>query len=70
MNHKEGFSANLVAAFLVVGASRFSLRFQPRSFGISIMGGPWSAQGPAQNTVKTMLFAWLVTVPVRGCSPL
>lgn len=68
MNHEEGFSANLVSAFLVVGASRFGLPVSTTQVSASsIMGvGLSRHKGLNINTVKTMLFAWLVTVPVAG----
>jgi PiT family inorganic phosphate transporter len=68
MNHEEGFSANLVAAFLVVGASRFGLPVSTTHVSASsIMGVGLSRQkGLNMSTVKTMLFAWLVTVPAAG----
>lgn len=68
MNHEEGFAANLVAAFLVVGASRFGLPVSTTQVAASsIMGvGLSQHKGLNKNTVKTMLLAWLVTAPVAG----
>jgi len=68
MNHEKGFSANLVAAFLVIGASRFGLPVSTTQVSASaIMGvGLGGQKGLNADTVKSMLFAWLVTVPAAG----
>jgi inorganic phosphate transporter, PiT family len=68
MNHEEGFSANLVSAFLVIVASRFGLPVSTTQVSASsIMGvGLGGQKGINTHTVKSMLFAWLVTVPSAG----
>ncbi len=68
MNHTQGFSANLISAFLVIGASRFGLPVSTTHVSSSsIMGVGLSNQtGLNMRTVSGMLFAWLVTVPVAG----
>lgn len=68
MNHEEGFSANLVASFLVIVASRFGLPVSTTQVSASaIMGvGLGGQKGLNTGTVKSMLFAWLVTVPAAG----
>ncbi|PCJ95215.1 MAG: hypothetical protein COA45_12260 [Zetaproteobacteria bacterium] len=68
MNHEQGFSANLVSAFLVIGASRFGLPVSTTHVSSSsIMGvGIANHKGLNMKTVKTMLFAWLVTAPVAA----
>lgn len=68
MNHEQGFSANLVASFLVIGASRFGLPVSTTHVSSSaIMGvGIAGKKGLNMKTVKSMLFAWLVTAPVAG----
>jgi PiT family inorganic phosphate transporter len=68
MNHEQGFSANFVAAFLVIVASRFGLPVSTTQVSASsIMGvGLGGHKGLNTHTIKSMLFAWLVTAPVAG----
>jgi PiT family inorganic phosphate transporter len=68
MNHEQGFSANFVSAFLVIGASRFGLPVSTTHVSSSaIMGvGIANKKGLNMRTVKSMLFAWLVTAPITG----
>lgn len=68
MNHEQGFSANLVSAVLVIGASRFGLPVSTTHVSSSaIMGvGVANKKGLNMKTVKGMLFAWLVTAPVAA----
>lgn len=68
MTHEQGFSANLISAFLVIGASRFGMPVSTTHVSsCSIMGvGLVSQKGLNTKTVKSMLFAWLVTAPVTG----
>lgn len=68
MNHEQGFSANLVSAFLVIGASRFGLPVSTTHVSSSsIMGvGLANQKGLNMKTVRSMLFAWLVTAPVSA----
>lgn len=68
MNHEQGFSANLVSTILVIGASRYGMPVSTTHVSSSsIMGvGLVNQQGLNIKTVKSMLFAWLITVPVSG----
>lgn len=68
MTHEQGFSANLISAFLVIGASRFGLPVSTTHVSSSsIMGvGLVNQKGLNMKTVKSMLFAWVVTAPVAG----
>ncbi|MGK0296968.1 MAG: PiT family inorganic phosphate transporter [Gammaproteobacteria bacterium] len=68
MNHEQGFSANLISTFLVIGASKFGLPVSTTHVSSSsIMGvGLVNNQGLNMQTVISMLFAWLVTVPISG----
>ncbi len=68
MNHEQGFSANLVSTFLVIGASRFGMSVSTTHVSSSsIMGvGLVNKQGLNMQTVTSMFFAWLVTVPISG----
>ena len=68
MNHEQGFSANLVSTILVIGASRYGMPVSTTHVtSSSIMGvGLVNQRGLNLKTVKSMLFAWLITVPVSG----
>lgn len=68
MNHEQGFSANLVAAFLVIGASRFGLPVSTTHVSASSIMGVGLSHRKVLNmkTVSNMLFAWLVTAPVAA----
>ncbi len=68
MNHEQGFSANLVSTLLVIGASRFGMPVSTTHVSSSsIMGvGLVNNEGLNMRTVKSMLFAWLITVPVAA----
>ncbi|MGE3623942.1 MAG: inorganic phosphate transporter [Bdellovibrionales bacterium] len=68
MNHERGFSANLIAAFLVIGASRFGLPVSTTHVSSSAIMGVGLANKASLNieTIKSMLFAWLVTAPAAG----
>lgn len=68
MSSAQGFSANLVATFLVLGASPLGMPVSTTHVSASaIMGiGLSNGFGLNRETVKSMLFAWLVTVPLSG----
>ena len=67
MNHGQGFTANLVTAFLVTVASRFGLPVSTTHvscgslFGIGAVGG--SACWPV---IRHIILAWLITLPLAG----
>ena len=68
MNHEQGFSANLVSALLVIGASRFGLPVSTTHVSSSAIMGVGLVNKAVLNmtTIKPMLFAWFVTAPVAG----
>ena len=68
MNHTQGFSANAVATFLVLFASKLGLPVSTTHVSACSIMGQGMADGHRLNkkTVGSMLFAWLVTVPVSG----
>ncbi|MBI1285403.1 MAG: hypothetical protein GC183_13885 [Thiobacillus sp.] len=68
MNHEQGFSANLIAALLVIGASRFGLPVSTTHVSSSAIMGVGLANKESLNmhTIRSMLFAWLVTAPIAG----
>ncbi len=59
LNHEQGFAANLVSAFLVIGASRFGMPVSTTHVSSSsIMGvGLVNQEGLNIQTVMSMLFA-------------
>ena len=67
MNHGQGFTANLVTAFLVTMASRFGLPVSTTHvscgslFGIGTVGG--SARWPV---IRRIILSWLITLPLAG----
>ena len=67
-NHEQGFAANLVAAVLVIGASRVGLPVSTTHVSASsVMGvGLTHRRGLNMKTVSVMLLAWLFTAPVSG----
>jgi PiT family inorganic phosphate transporter len=68
MNHEQGFSANLISAILVIGASRYGLPVSTTHVSSSAIMGVGIASKKRLNmkTIKGMLFAWLVTAPVAA----
>ncbi len=68
LSHDQGFAANAVAAFLVIGASKFGMPVSTTHVSASaIMGiGLADNKGLNLNTVKSMLLAWVVTVPASA----
>lgn len=67
MNHGQGFSANLVTAFLVVIASRWGLPVSTTHvscgslFGLSLVTG-----GGNRKTIRNILLAWGATLPIAA----
>jgi PiT family inorganic phosphate transporter len=67
MNHGQGFAANVVTSLLVIGASRWGMPVSTTHvscgsiFGIGAITGQgrWAA-------VRSILLAWLVTLPVSA----
>lgn len=68
LNHTQGFSANAVATFIVLFASKFGMPVSTTHVSsCSIMGlGLSDGRGLNKSTVTSMLFAWAVTVPVAA----
>lgn len=68
MDHHQGFAANLISSFLVIGASRFGLPVSTTHVSTSAIIGIGVA-GKSKIDVKvvlSMLGAWVVTVPGAG----
>ena len=68
LTHTQGFSANAVATFLVLFASKLGLPVSTTHVSAcSIMGlGLSNGKGIHKNTVSSMLFAWVITVPLSA----
>lgn len=68
MDHHQGFAANLISSFLVIGASRFGLPVSTTHVSTSAIIGVGIA-GKSHLDLKvimSMLGAWIVTVPGAG----
>ncbi len=64
MNHGQGFTANLVTAFLVLIASRFGLPVSTTHVSCGSLFGLGAVTGQGQwATVRSILLSWLVTLP-------
>ena len=68
MSHAQGFSANLISTVLVMSASRLGLPVSTTHVSASSIMGIGLSRGHGLNrqTVVSMLFAWLITVPISG----
>lgn len=68
LSHDQGFAANALAAFLVIGASRFGLPVSTTHVSASaIMGtGLVDGTGVKWAMVRSMLMAWFVTLPASA----
>lgn len=67
MNHGQGFTANLVTAFLVLVASRWGLPVSTTHVSCgSLFGLGVVTQQGQWKTVQSILLAWLVTLPVAA----
>ena len=67
MNPGQGFTANLVTAVLVAGASRLGLPVSTTHVAVGSLFGIGVVNGTARSrTVLTILLAWLTTLPVAG----
>ena len=67
MNHGQGFSANLVTAALVIGASRFGLPVSTTHVSCGALFGIGAVTGQARwKSIGTVLLAWVVTLPLAA----
>lgn len=67
MNHGQGFTANLVAAFLVSLASFFSLPVSTTHVTCgSIFGIGWGGGKADWSVVRNILMSWLITLPLSA----
>jgi PiT family inorganic phosphate transporter len=67
MNHGQGFTANLVTAFLVIIASRWGLPVSTTHVSCGALFGIGTATGNARwRTIAAIAGAWLTTLPLAA----
>ncbi|QDT00748.1 inorganic phosphate transporter [Adhaeretor mobilis] len=67
MNHGQGFTANLVAGAIVIGASRYGLPVSTTHVSCGSLFGIGATTGQAQKTtILKILLAWFVTLPAAA----
>jgi PiT family inorganic phosphate transporter len=67
MNPGQGFTANLVTALLVIGASRLGLPVSTTHVSCGSLFGIGVVNGKAQwNTILGILLAWVTTLPIAA----
>ena len=67
MNHGQGFTANLVTAFLVLVASRWGLPVSTTHISCGSLFGLGTVTGQGRwATMRSILLSWLVTLPVAA----
>jgi PiT family inorganic phosphate transporter len=65
MNPGQGFTANLVTALLVAGASRLGLPVSTTHVSVGALFGVGVVNGTARSrTVLAILLAWATTLPL------
>ncbi|MGH7825765.1 MAG: inorganic phosphate transporter [Candidatus Binatia bacterium] len=69
MEPDQGFMANLVTGFLVIVASRWGMPVSTTHVSCGSLFGIGLANGQARwEVIRTILLAWLLTLPVAGLS--
>lgn len=64
MNHGQGFTANLVTSFLVIGSSIFGWGVSTTHCSVGALFGIGLANGTARwQMVRQIILAWLITLP-------
>ncbi len=67
MNHGQGFTANLLAGIIIIGASRFGMPVSTTHVSCGALFGIGTLTGTARwRTIATILVAWLTTLPLGG----
>lgn len=67
MNPGQGFTANLITAGLVIGASNLGVPVSTTHVSCGSLFGIGAVTGQAHwHTIREILMAWLVTLPVAG----
>ncbi len=69
MNHGQGFTANLVTAFLVLVASQWGLPVSTTHVSCGSLFGLGAVTGQGRwETIRSIMLSWLVTLPVAAAS--
>jgi inorganic phosphate transporter, PiT family len=69
MDPSQGFLANMVTSFLVIFASRWGLPVSTTHISCGALFGIGVANGQARwNVIRTILMAWLLTLPIAALS--
>jgi PiT family inorganic phosphate transporter len=67
MNHGQGFTANLITAFLVIVASRWGVPVSTTHVSCGALFGLGATTGQARwRTIAAIALAWVVTLPVAA----
>jgi inorganic phosphate transporter, PiT family len=69
MDPSQGFLANMVTSFLVIFASKWGLPVSTTHISCGALFGIGVANGQARwNVIRTILMAWLLTLPIAALS--
>jgi len=69
MEPHQGFLANVITSFLVIFASKWGLPVSTTHVSCGALFGIGAANGQARwNVVRTILLAWLLTLPIAALS--
>lgn len=67
MNHGQGFTANVITAFLVTVASRFGVPVSTTHISCGSLFGLGAVNGAARwRMIRTIVLAWVVTLPLAA----
>ena len=67
MNHGQGFTANVITGFVVIGASQMGLPVSTTHVSCGSLFGIGAVSGGAKKeTIITILLAWIATLPLAG----
>jgi len=67
MNHGQGFTANLVTAFIVIFASRWGLPASTTHVSCSALFGIGIVNKKADwNVIRNIFYSWLITLPLAA----
>jgi PiT family inorganic phosphate transporter len=66
-NHGQGFTANLITGFLVIGASKFGLPVSTTHVSVgSIFGIGLANKSANHKEILKISFSWILTLPIAG----
>ena len=67
LNHGQGFTANLLASSIIIGASRLGMPVSTTHVSCGALFGIGSITGNAHwKTIATIFLAWITTLPLGG----